>query len=106
LKKYSLSQMVGGWFVGDYSPTVLRSGEFEVAVKFYDKGDREGSHHHKRAEEITVIASGKVRMRDQEFTQGDIILIPPGESTDFEALEATTTVVVKRPSVMDDKYID
>jgi hypothetical protein len=37
---------------------------------------------------------------------GTIVHLQPGESTDFEALEATLTVVVKRPSVKGDKYPD
>ena len=32
------------------------------------------------------------------------VLLEPGEATDFRALEATTTVVVKMPSVIGDKY--
>lgn len=106
MKKFSLTDMVGGWFVGGFSPAVLRTSEFEVAVKHYSQGDQEKSHHHKRAKEITVIVAGKARMRDQQYSKGDIILIQPGESTDFEALEDTITVVVKSPSVMDDKFID
>ena len=35
---------------------------------------------------------------------GDIVLIEPGEDTDFEALTDVTTVVVKTPSVAGDKY--
>lgn len=102
----SLNKMVGGWFVGDFSPVVLPTPDFEVAVKTYRAGDREASHHHRIAEEITVIASGRARMCDRELTAGDIVHLAPGDSTDFEAIEDTITVVVKRPSVKGDKYAD
>jgi hypothetical protein len=98
--------MIGGWFVGDFAPVVLRSAEVETAVKYYRQGDKEPSHHHRLAEEVTVVAAGRVRMCGREFIGGDIIHLAPGESTAFEALEDTITVVVKRPSVADDKYVD
>jgi quercetin dioxygenase-like cupin family protein len=106
MKVESLKNMVGGWFVGDFSPVVLRTGGFESAVKYYRKGDCEPRHHHKIAEEITVVAAGRVRMCGREFQQGDIVHLPPGASTAFEALEDAITVVVKRPSVANDKYLD
>ncbi|MEX2316509.1 MAG: hypothetical protein WD669_05115 [Pirellulales bacterium] len=106
MKIESLKNMVNGWFVGDFAPVVRRSAEFETAVKYYRQGDKEPRHHHKLAEEITVVARGRVRMCGQEFADGDIICLDPGDSTDFEALEDTITVVVKRPSVADDKYLD
>ena len=60
---------------------------------------------HRVATEITLVASGRVRMNDRTFTAGDIILLEPGEATDFQALERSTTVVVKMPSVAGDKYL-
>ena len=98
--------MVGGWFVGDFSPTVLRTGEFEVAVKHYASGAREPRHHHEVAEEITVIVSGRARMCGRIVEAGTIVHLAPNESTDFEAMDETLTVVVKRPSLQGDKYLD
>ncbi|MFN0019025.1 MAG: hypothetical protein ACKVP0_12245 [Pirellulaceae bacterium] len=106
MRVLNLANMVGGWFAGHFSPTVMQTGDFEAAVKYYKRGDREASHHHKIAEEITVVAAGSVRMFGQVFRQGEIIHLDPGDSTDFEALEDAITVVVKRPSVAGDKYLD
>jgi hypothetical protein len=57
------------------------------------------------ATEITVICSGSVRMNGTNYIKGDIIIIEPLESTDFEALEDTITTVVKYPGAENDKYI-
>jgi hypothetical protein len=103
---YQLKDFVGGWFVGGFSPSVWYTTDMEVAVKYYHAGDREAAHHHKVAEEITLVAAGHVRMLGRELHTGDIVRIRPSESTDFEALADTVTVVVKRPSVVDDKYFD
>jgi mannose-6-phosphate isomerase-like protein (cupin superfamily) len=104
--KHQLRDFVGGWIVGRFTPALLSREDIEVAIKHYRAGDHEPRHHHKIATEYTVIATGRVRMDQREYVAGDIIQIDPGQSTDFEALEATTTVVVKTPSVPDDKYMD
>lgn len=104
MKLFRLSDMTKGWFVGGFQPSVLRTDAAEVAVKTYSKGDYEARHYHKVAPEITAIVSGRVRMNGTEYGEGDIVLIEPGEATDFEALSDVTTVVVKLPSVAGDKY--
>ncbi len=100
-----LSDMARGWFVGDFSPTVLATQAAEVGVKFYSAGDKEDLHYHKIATEITLILTGLVRMNGHEYGAGDIVVIEPLESTDFEALTDTTSVVVKIPGALNDKYL-
>jgi quercetin dioxygenase-like cupin family protein len=104
MNRYRLDEMVKGWFVGGFTPTVVSTGACEVAVKHYKAGDSEGEHFHKIATEVTVVLSGRVRMADQEFGDGDIVEIEPGVATAFEALTDVTTVVVKIPGAADDKY--
>jgi hypothetical protein len=105
MKNFKLNEMTKGWFVGDFSPVALKTTESEVAIKQYKAGEIEAEHVHKVATEVTVIVSGRVRMFEQEWEAGDIIVIEPHESTAFEVLEDTLTVVVKTPSVAGDKYI-
>ena len=99
-----LEDMIGGWFVGDFNPSVLKTSDFEVSVKKYKKGDVEREHLHKLATEITVIVSGSVIMHERTFTQGDIIMLDKHEATSFQALTDAITVVVKTPSIVGDKY--
>jgi quercetin dioxygenase-like cupin family protein len=75
-----------------------------VAVKSYKKGDKEGKHYHKIATEITVVIKGKVRMFDDVYSEGDIVVVEPGDATSFEALEDAVNVVVKIPGANNDKY--
>ena len=100
-----LKDMVKGWFVGSFKPTLLDTTACEVAVKAYKAGDYEGKHFHKIATEVTLILSGRVRMMDREWKAGDIIVLQPGEATDFEALTDATNVVVKVPGARNDKYV-
>ena len=105
MKTFRLDDMTKGWFVGDFDPVALKTDAAEVAVKTYDAGTVETKHYHKIATELTLIVTGNVRMNDAHYGPGDIIMIEPGEATDFEALSAVTTVVVKTPSVAGDKYL-
>lgn len=103
---HKLSNMVKGWFVGNFEPTLVKTNAVEVGVKSYKKGDYEGKHHHKKAQEITVIVTGRVRMNGVEYGEGDILVIDPLHSTDFEALTDVKTCVVKYPGAENDKYVD
>ena len=97
--------MVRGWFVGDFSPTAFNSKECEVSVRRYSAGDYEKKHYHKVATEVTIIVSGTVVMNGKEYTTGDIIIMEPGEPTDFLAKTDAINTVVKIPSVKNDKYL-
>jgi quercetin dioxygenase-like cupin family protein len=105
MKRFQLADMTRGWFVGDFQPTAFATQAAEVAVKSYAAGEREARHHHRIATEITLVQSGAVEMNGERFESGAIIIIEPGESTDFHALEDTVTVVVKLPGARDDKYL-
>ena len=99
-----LDDMVKGWFVGAFSPSLLATDQFEVAIKHYRSGDVEAAHIHRVATEITAVVSGKVRMFGADWRAGDIVLIEPGEATSFVALTDAVTVVVKTPCVAGDKF--
>lgn len=107
MKLFNLASMIKGWFVGSFQPTIIDTNEVEVAVKRYSQGDYEASHHHKIATEITVIVSGYVEMNGKTYGPNDIIVIEPGESTDFKCLtDNVVTCVVKYPGASNDKYVD
>ncbi len=105
MDSFSLDDMFRGWFVGDFSPAVSQSKDFEVAVQRYSAGDEEAEHCHKVATEITVIVSGTACMNGKEYAEGTILRMEPGEYAQFSAVTDVTTVVVKFPSVPGDKYL-
>jgi len=105
MKVFKLDDMIKGWFIGSFEPSLIKTNDVEVAVKEYKKGDKEAIHYHKIATEITVITSGKVMMNGVEYSKGDIIVINSYEATDFQVLEDTINTVVKFPGASDDKYL-
>jgi hypothetical protein len=85
---------------------LLKTSDFEVACKHYKKGDSEKRHTNKIAVELTLIVKGEVKMNDAIYRSEDIVVMFPGENTDFWVLEDTISVVVKTPSVIGDKYLN
>ena len=107
MKVSKLDSMIKGWFVGNFEPSLYKTKDVEIAVKFYKKGDYEQKHYHKIATEITVITSGSVMMNGIVYKKGDIVIMEPGEATDFKCLEENTqNVVVKIPGANNDKYLN
>ncbi len=105
MKVFQLDDMTKGWFIGNFTPTVLSTSSVEVAVKKYKAGDYEPTHYHKKATEITVIIDGQVKMNGVIYISGSIIVIDSYEETDFLALTDVTTTVIKYPGVNNDKYL-
>jgi hypothetical protein len=106
MEKLNINSYINGWFIGNFEPTTNQTNDFEVAIKRYKAGDYEKEHHHKIATEITVIVEGEVEMNGIKYIKDDIIKIEPYESTDFKCITDVVTVVVKTPSVNNDKYIN
>lgn len=99
-----LDSFTKGWLVGDFSPALLCSKDVEVGVKYYKAGDAESRHVHKVATEHTIVLTGRVRMDGKDYLAKDVVTIPPGVSTDFQCLEDAITLVIKSPSLPQDKY--
>lgn len=106
MKKNNELDMHKGWFIGNFIPSCLSTSDVEVAVKRYVAGESEHTHYHKVATEITFIVSGKVRMNNNIFIQGDIITVEPFERIAFSCITDAITVVVKIPGAVNDKYIE
>lgn len=105
MKIFKLKDMHSGWFIGNFKPSVFKTNDVEVAIKKYREGDYENAHYHKLATEFTVIVSGSVKMNNEIYTEGDVIVIEPYESTDFRAMTDVITTVVKLPGANNDKYL-
>lgn len=105
MKIARLEDMCKGWFIGNFEPSLYKTNDVEVAVKVYKAGDYDAAHYHKIGTEFTAVISGRVRMDNTEYQAGDIIVIEPGDVTDFEALTDAVNVVVKLPGANNDKYM-
>jgi quercetin dioxygenase-like cupin family protein len=105
MKVRKLDEFFKGWVVGNFEPSLFKTDDFEVSVKNYVKGDYEHTHYHKIATEITIITKGIVEMNAVVYIPGDVIIIEPGDKTDFRTISDATTTVIKFPCVEGDKYL-
>jgi len=105
MKLFKEKNMIRGWFIGDFIPSVFKTDACEVALKRYKIDFYESPHYHKIVTEITLIIKGSVKMNGIEYCEGDIIQIDPGESTDFKALSDVILLAVKIPGIRNDKYV-
>ncbi len=103
--KSNLSEYKNGWLLGNFSPAVIQTTDFEVCVKTFRFGDREISHYQVIATEITVVLSGKVRMGEILLAEDEILVVEPGEIVDFEALTDCKVLGIKFPSLPEDKVL-
>jgi quercetin dioxygenase-like cupin family protein len=103
MKVENISQMKGGWFIGEFEPSVHKAN-FEVGVKKYTKGEFHAPHHHKIATEINYLISGAMRANGKLIHPGQIFTFEPYEIAECEFLEDCELLVVKTASVAGDKY--
>ena len=106
MRSAKINDMVKGWFIGNFEPSLYKTNDVEVGMKQYKKGDYEEKHFHKIATEYTVIVNGRARMFGKEWEAGDIIVAEPFDCTDFLALEDCVNLVVKIPGASHDKYME
>lgn len=105
MKTFRLDNFWGGWFVGNFEPSIVDSPGFEVCIKRFHAGDTEPLHYQIEAWEITAVVSGSCVVGGHHLKEDDLILIEPGEAADFQAKTDCVVVAVKSPSLPEDKHL-
>jgi quercetin dioxygenase-like cupin family protein len=105
VEQMNLKDVIGGWFIGNFNPSVLKTDQFEIGYKKYKAGDKEQKHVHKIATEYTVVIKGTIEMKGIQYREGDIVIINHNEAVEFKAITDVENIVVKVPCALNDKYI-
>lgn len=100
-----IEDMIGGWFIGNFEPSSIKTKDFEIGYKFHKKGEPWDVHYHKEATEVTFLLRGKMKIQNRVLTNGDIFTIFPYEVADPVFLEDCEVIIIKTPSVIGDKHI-
>jgi hypothetical protein len=103
--KSRLSEYKNGWLLGNFSPAVVHTEDFEICIKSFMVGEGEASHFQLVATEVTVVLSGRVRMGEILLTEDEILVVEPGEIVDLEALTDCKLLGIKFPSLPEDKVL-
>jgi len=105
MKTYNINDMVKGWFIGDFEPSVFKNPFFEVAHHQHEAGYVTPRHTHKIAQELTYIVRGALLVDGQRLSAGDMFVYEPNDVANVSVLEDIDVIVVKWPSVPSDKYM-
>ena len=105
MRFHRTSEFTGGWFIGDFEPSLLRTKEFEVAVKEHPAGEDWPEHYHAVATEYNYLCSGEMVIGEDVIEVGDIFVIDPGESVKPHFYTDCVIVTIKVPSIPGDKYV-
>jgi len=108
MKTFNAEQFMnkGGWFIGNFEPSVLKTDQFEVCYKIHPAGEEWSKHHHKISDEINFLMKGKMTVNDVIIESNTVFVIEKNESVKPIFLEDCELIVVKVPSSLNDKYDD
>ncbi len=100
-----MDDMYGGWFVGNFQPSAHQTSICEVGYKYHKQGEKWDKHFHARAREINYLIRGKMLIQGETIHGGSIFILEKNEIADPIFLEDCEVIVVKIPSVLNDKHI-
>lgn len=101
MQVFKLENMIRGWFVGNFDPTVHRTDQFEVGYRVHQPDEGDDAHFHPIVTEVNVVTHGRMIVQDQVLVAGDIFVLHPWEITNPVFLETTGVICVKVPSLND-----
>jgi len=104
MQVHKTDQLVGGWFVGAFSPTTYRTDNCEVSYKTHSRGEKVKAHYHKIADEINYLLEGAMSINGERLDAPVVFVIEKGEIVQPEFITDVKLIVVKVPGALDDKY--
>ena len=93
----------GGWFVGDFEPSIWRTSAYEVGYKHHVAGEAWPTHYHEHMDELTFLLEGTMHIQGQTLTGPTIFELVRGEVADPVFVTDCKVFVIKAPSVPGDK---
>ncbi len=104
MKIERIENMKGGWFIGNFEPSVYKTEQFEVCFKQHKKDEYWTPHFHKQAIEINYLIRGVMTINGQRLVSGDIFILDKEEISIPIFLTDCELIVVKTPCVIGDKF--
>jgi dTDP-glucose pyrophosphorylase len=100
-----IDNYVRGWLIGDFTPSILRTSEYEVGFSRHKGGEHWGFHYHHELDEYNILISGKMMINNQIIHAGEYFMIPKDVIACPKFLEDCTILCLKSPSKPKDKII-
>lgn len=104
MKQSNINNFRGGWFVGDFEPSIFKNPFFEVAHHSHKKNDATFPHYHQVTNELNYIVRGEMMVDKKHLKAGDMWIYEPWDISDVQFLEDTDLMIIRWPSIPSDKY--
>jgi mannose-6-phosphate isomerase-like protein (cupin superfamily) len=99
-----MDAMTRGWIIGDFTPSILKTSQFEIGYLSRKKG-HDYAHVHNEADEYNILIKGAMKLNNEILSEGDIFIIKKGMLAKPFFLEDSNIICIKCPSKPSDKYI-
>ena len=104
MKIKKIKDFKAGWFIGNFEPTILKTSDFEVALKIHNRDEDIAPHRHNRTIEYNLLTSGEMNVNGSKIEEGDIFIFEKSETCHVQVIsEVAKVVCIKVPSNPDDK---
>lgn len=102
---WKLSEFTRGWFIGNFTPSILKTCDFEIAKLHHIKNEKWPFHYHVEADEYNILLKGKMILNGQPINEGTLFIIHKNEIACPFFLEDCQVLCIKAPSSPKDKFI-
>jgi len=101
---WNIDDFVRGWFIGDFTPSIYKTNEYELGVLSHSENEKWGFHFHKEADEINFLLEGRMKLNDKIIEKNSLFVIPKNQIACPIFLKDCQIICIKVPSVPTDKY--
>jgi quercetin dioxygenase-like cupin family protein len=105
MKLSRIEDYTGGWLIGNFEPSVLRTSSFEVGYHEYKAGQHWPKHTHRYTTEINLLIEGDMHVCGTRLYKGDVFEIEPNEVAEPHFFTDCKVLIIKVPSIPGDKIL-
>ena len=102
-KIYNISNYTRGWLIGNFSPAIFKTRQFELGLLTHNKNEKWDYHYHAYMGEINVLLEGNMFINNRQIHKGEIFYIPENQLTCPNFIEDCKILCIKVPSIVGDK---
>lgn len=106
MNKYTYSDFTGGWLVGDFAPSLIRTSAVEVGIKYLSQGFVDLAHYHLKFTEFNVVVYGEIELESGLIVgEGQLFIYKPGQVSQTHVRKDSCVLVIRDGSCAEDKYL-
>lgn len=101
----NISAFFRGWLIGDFTPSLVRTKEFEIGILSHKAGEKWPYHIHDKQDEYNYLINGTMTVNDILYSTGDTFVLYKGHPAVPIFKSNCTVLCFKFPSIPSDKRI-